>query len=117
MQPRIGRGTRRFRLPRPRRTFFLSLQKLSSKLLTVSASFCVVFSPFFLHFELDTKRVKRREENKKKKKNNNERVKEREIPGGGGKTCIIFDLSQRESKAFCDLIRTTTLRARTTQQH
>jgi hypothetical protein len=40
--------------------------------------------------------VKRREENKKKKKNNNnERVKEREIPGGG-KTCIIFDLSQRE---------------------
>jgi hypothetical protein len=61
--------------------------------------------------------VKRREENKKKKKkNNNERVKEREIPGGG-KTCIIFDLSQRESKAFCDLIRTTTtLRARTTQQ-
>ena len=85
----------------------------------MSASFCVVFSPFFLHFELDTKRVKRREENKKKKKKkNNERVKEREIPGGGGKTCIIFDLSQRESKAFCDLIRTTTtLRARTTQQH
>jgi hypothetical protein len=82
----------------------------------MSASFCVVFSPFFLHFELDTKRVKRREENKKKKKKNNERVKEREIPGGG-KTCIIFDLSQRESKAFCDLIRTTTtLRARTTQQ-
>ena len=62
--------------------------------------------------------MKRREENKKKKKKNNERVKEREIPGGG-KTCIIFDLSQRESKAFCDLIRhdnfarknnTTTLR-------
>jgi hypothetical protein len=34
----------------------------------MSASFCVVFSPFFLHFELDTKRVKRREENKKRRR-------------------------------------------------
>tara|TARA_B110000003_G_scaffold232837_1_gene235866 strand:- start:109 stop:342 length:234 start_codon:yes stop_codon:yes gene_type:complete len=60
-------------------------------------SFCVDFSPFFLHFELDTKRVKRREENKKKK-NNNERVKEREIPGGG--TFIVFDLSPPSQKCF-----------------
>jgi hypothetical protein len=66
----------------------------------MSASFCVVFSPFFLHFELDTKRVKRREENKKKN-NNNERVKEREIPGGG-KTFIIFDLSPANQKRFAN---------------
>jgi|TARA_B100001758_G_scaffold239771_1_gene244485 hypothetical protein len=74
--------------------------------------FFSVFSPFRIGHKTSEKTRGKQEE----KKNNNERVKEREIPGGG-KTCIIFDLSQRESKAFCDLIRTTTtLRARTTQQ-
>lgn len=58
-------------------------------------SFCVVFSPFFLHFELDKTTLK--EENKKKKKKEKSgRVKEREIPGGG--TFIIFNLSPANQK-------------------
>jgi len=56
-------------------------------------SFCVVFSPFFLHFELDKTTLK--EENKKKK-NNDGRVKDTEIPGGG--TFIIFNLSPANQK-------------------